>query len=267
MKKHIIFTMGRSGSNYLSNILNAHPEAVNYGEVLGEWTLPFKIFSRVNTGRISTERYLDFIFSGASFFYLSQIYSAFSHLRKGKPVNIKRRRALKTIGIKEFSVNFERRNICNYLSSREDILVINLYRENILKRLVSLEKMQESGVAVLSSNIERSNPRNKDKIVLDIPQLLASLDLFKKEFETHQQIVRDVPQDRVLNIRYEDLFAETAQCSQYEYEIFSFLDLKPISVTSDHRKLLSDDLRQVVLNYRELEQALRNTEYECYLEH
>jgi len=267
MKKHIIFTMGRSGSNYLSNLLNAHPEATNYGEVLGEWTLPFKIFSRIKTRKSSTEGYLDFIFTSASFFYLSQIYSAYSHLRKGKPINLKRRGALKTIGIKEFSVNFHRRNICNYLSSRDDILVINLYRENVLKRLISLEKMQESGAAVFSSTSESANPNTKDKIVLQIPQLLEGLNLFQKEFETHQQMIQDLPQDRVLNIRYEDLFADTAGRSRYDNEIFRFLGLKPIAIASDHRKLLSDDLRQVVANYQEVEQALRNTEYERYLEH
>ena len=42
MNKHFIFTSGRSGSNYLSNTLNISKKCVNYGEVLGEWTVPYK---------------------------------------------------------------------------------------------------------------------------------------------------------------------------------------------------------------------------------
>lgn len=46
MNKHIILTNGRSGSNYISGVLNSHPHITNYGEVLGEWTVPYMIYDK-----------------------------------------------------------------------------------------------------------------------------------------------------------------------------------------------------------------------------
>jgi len=34
MNRHINLTSGSSGSNYLTNTLNQHPQLVNYGEIL-----------------------------------------------------------------------------------------------------------------------------------------------------------------------------------------------------------------------------------------
>ncbi len=42
MNRHIILTSGRSGSNYLANTLNQHPQIVNYGEVLATTLIPYK---------------------------------------------------------------------------------------------------------------------------------------------------------------------------------------------------------------------------------
>ncbi|MGB3512435.1 MAG: hypothetical protein WBA93_24990 [Microcoleaceae cyanobacterium] len=136
MQKHIILTNGRSGSNYLSNLLNTHPQIVNYGEVLGKWTLPYKLHTRLGLGGRSATDYLDYILTSPSFFYMGQLYSILSHFKKGKKINFKLWSQVKTIGIKDFSINFVKRNIKDYLRDHQDILVINLYRENQLKRIV-----------------------------------------------------------------------------------------------------------------------------------
>ena len=38
MERHVILTLGRSGSNTLCDMLNQHPEVLNFGEVLAEGT-------------------------------------------------------------------------------------------------------------------------------------------------------------------------------------------------------------------------------------
>jgi hypothetical protein len=59
MQSHIILTNGRSGSNFVVNIINQHPQILNYGEVLGEWTILRKLH-KVGILRSSDDReYLD----------------------------------------------------------------------------------------------------------------------------------------------------------------------------------------------------------------
>lgn len=38
MSRHMILSLGRSGSNTLADLINQHPHALNVGEVLGSWT-------------------------------------------------------------------------------------------------------------------------------------------------------------------------------------------------------------------------------------
>jgi hypothetical protein len=84
MNKHIIFTHGRSGSNYLRDLLNTHPHVTNYGEVLGDWTLPQKLH-KIGWGGQSNIEFLERVYSSQSFFYLAQLYSTYEHVRKRKP--------------------------------------------------------------------------------------------------------------------------------------------------------------------------------------
>lgn len=155
MKKHIILTNGRCGSNYLVNLLNTHPQIVNYGEVLGEWTLTYKLNNTLGLGGKSPTDYLDYILTSPYFFYMAQLYLIFSRLQKGKKINFKLWSQIKSIGIKDFSINFAKRNIKYYLRDHEDILVINLYRENQLKRLVSLTMMEATGLIAIDKNAKK----------------------------------------------------------------------------------------------------------------
>ena len=73
MKHHFILTSGRSGSNYLANTLNSSKQVVNIGEVLGYWTVPHKLYSRVsNLFNISYEEYLDLLLENQTSFYAAQ---------------------------------------------------------------------------------------------------------------------------------------------------------------------------------------------------
>ena len=65
------------------------------------------------------------------FFCLGHIYAAISHAKKGGKINFKQWASIETIGIQDFSMNFKRRGIASYLQERRDILIINLYCENL----------------------------------------------------------------------------------------------------------------------------------------
>lgn len=118
MQKHIIFTNGRSGSNYLANTLNLHPNITNYGEVLGDWTIPYQLHKKLGLGGRTVTEYLNHIYTSKSFFYSAQTYSAISHLKKKKAPNFKFWHQIQTLGIKDFSINFKMRKISNYLEKK-----------------------------------------------------------------------------------------------------------------------------------------------------
>lgn len=264
MNKHIIFTNGRSGSNYIANIINQHPNAVNYGEVLGDWTLPYKIHQKIGMGGKSDTEYLEFIYKDKGFFSLAQIYSAISHAIKKETINFKNWGQIKTIGIKDFSIHFHRRNLEQFLLDNDDLLIINWYRDNSLKRLISLLNMSETGVVKKT----KKDNKNKYKIVVDINSLMSSLDLIEKEKEEQLSLINKIEPKRVIQISYEDYFLSSENQQDYTQKIFQFLDLdyNNIQVSFDyHKKILSNSLPEILVNYEEVYNCLKNTRYQCYL--
>ncbi|MGF1523804.1 MAG: hypothetical protein ACFBSF_15920 [Leptolyngbyaceae cyanobacterium] len=227
--------------------------------------MPYKLHTKLGFGGRSLESYLDTIYSSKLFFYAGHTYSAVSHLKKGKRINFKYWGNTETIGIKDFSMNFTRYGITSYLKEHNDILVINLYRENILKRFISLEKMKDSGVVKVSNTGNSEKPVRSQQIKLDIPYTFEQLALFEKELADHTKMVQELPQSRVLNIRYEDLFANSDTQNKHGNEAFRFLGVEPIAAKSDHRKILSDNLADIVANYDELRDKLQGTPFAKHL--
>lgn len=261
MQYHLILTNGRSGSNYLRSLLNQHPQIVNYGEVLGDWTIPYKLHKKLGLGGDSAESYLDYIYSSKVFFYLAQIYSAYSKITKKEKINFKNINQVATLGIKDFSINFFRRNLEYYLKEREDILVINLFRRNSLKRLISLQSMNLSGVVEVRGN----NAKVKRKVYLPTDNLLPQVELFEAEKKQQFHILSKIEQKRILNIAYEDYFSSVQSQEQYNYEIFKFLQVPEMKVKSNHSRILPDKVSEKLENYEEVAQTLNGTEYEFYL--
>ena len=61
MDRHMILTLGRSGSNTLRDMLNQNPEVLNFGEVLGPWTDMRRLQKRLPLIPKDNVAYLDFI--------------------------------------------------------------------------------------------------------------------------------------------------------------------------------------------------------------
>lgn len=266
MKKYIILSLARSGSNNLVNLLNQHPKITNYGEVLGEWTIPYKLHQKYGLGGKTVSGYLDYIYKSSSFFYLGQIYSAYSHIRKGKPINFKTKGQVDWFGVKDFSTNFYRRNITSYLKERDDIQVISLYRANTLKRFISIEKLLNGGDVAVEKNQDSANQKKTKSIHLDIEKFVQGLDECHTQLEEHHALVNELPAERVLSIRYEDMFSNHDALVATRDSIFEFLSVPPITIESGHKKILPDDLSKVVLNYDELVKKLKGTKYEQFID-
>ncbi len=266
MKKHFILTLARSGSNYLVNLLNRHPNICNYSEVLGEWTLPYKLHQRIGLGGNSPSAYLDYIFRSRFFFFTAQTYSAKSHIRKGLSVNFKKWNTVETVGVKDFSSNLPRRGIENYLHERNDIQVISLYRRNSLKRYISHKKMEGGGTIYVEGNNKEPNTQNLNRIKLDLDALLPELRIFETQLQEHLQLVKSLPSSRTISFCYEDIFSENSKMDLVKDEILDFLGVPAINVESGHKKILSDDIKEIVENYQEVCSFLKGTEFEKYID-
>lgn len=257
-------TNGRSGSNYLANLLNLHPEVTNYGEVLGDWTLPYKLYRLINKipkNKILVSDYLDYIFENKIFFDIAQYYSMYSHIKKKEKQNFKQIKQIKTIGIKDFSINFFKRGIANYIAERPNLYIINLYRDNSLKRLLSLKLMNATGVV----SVKNSNPSKKTKIKLPIDNLIEKLELYEKEKEEQFELIRLSPKDKVMNVKYEDYFLSSEAHELHNQNIFDFLGVSQLNLVSEHKKISSKNLVNLLENYAQVAEVLKKTKYEKFL--
>lgn len=266
VKKHFIYTEARSGSNYLVDLFNQHPQLVNYGEVLGDWTKPHKLY-RAITKKTPDKAYLNFIFSSQIFYYLSQLYYAYQNWRQHKPIQFKNYGKVKSIGIKDFHHTLLKYHLLDFFADHPDLYIIYLYRENLLKQHISLELMRKT--KIVSSEITQDGKRVKEtqraKIRVDVPEILAVLANAEEEVAQRDAILSQVDPSHLLSIAYEDLFASPESLAQFRQQAFEFLGVEPIAVASGQRKLSSDNLADLVENYDELYQGLVNTSYARYL--
>lgn len=260
INRHIIFTNGRSGSNFIANTLNLHPEVVNFGEVLGEWTMPYRVYKKFSLLGISNRKYIEFIFNSPFIFYSAQLISLISHYRRGVPANFKNRGKVKSIGVKDFSFLIQRRNLADWLINDKSIKVIYLYRENLLKRYLSLVMMERTGVVKSEKNMQSLS------VNIDINDMLSELDLYKTQRDYEEQIIERIQEDRVVRLCYEEYFSSEKKMASENNKIFDFLGVAPIKSKSSHKKINSDNLAALIENFEEVKSSLKGSYYSKFIE-
>lgn len=253
MKKHIILTNGRSGSNYLAHTLNLHPSIVNVGEVLGGWAVPWKVYMPLKLFGIKETDFIHYIYSSRVFFYSAQIYSACVHFLRATPVNWKSYKRTLTIGIKEFFIHFENHTGLQYILADNSISVIYLSRSNLVRRYISMLHMQATQIVVAHQDC-----LNRKKIRVDISHMLKTLATMSKEIEQERAWMEKFIQagHPIFEIKYEDYFCTEEALIKTNEALFRFLDVTPIAIKGTHRKILSHDLTDIIENYEEFSQAL-----------
>jgi len=261
MNRHIILTSGRSGSNSLLNTLNQHPQIVNYGEVLASMLITYKLYERSKKYKNwSVIDYLDYVYHSKTFFYMGQCFSAYSHLKKKKPIKLKKWGKIKNLGTKDFFLNYDKKNGVDFLLKNEDIAVIYLYRENRLRRYLSNMFLKKT--RIVSS--EKTLKVQKIKIVP--AEMMTFLKVLDKEIEVEKKIVSQLENHRLLSIRYEDYFADGESVFTHNQRVFEFLEVNPLPLKSRHKKILPQGMHDLVENYDEFCACLTDTKYQKYLD-
>jgi LPS sulfotransferase NodH len=259
--RHFILTGGRSGSNHLSNSLNKHPAIVNYGEVLGEWTLPYKLQRLLNPAGVTWARFLDALYRRPLPFYMGQAVSALSHLRNGEAVNFKRRRQIRSVGLKDFAFLIHKRGLTSYLADREDIRVIHLQRKNLLDRYLSLVRMDRTGIVKIAGEKPPTG-----KIVVDLDDMMSVLEQLKLEERQESELVGAINPARLYTVLYEDYFSSNERTQEIIAEILDFLEVPPMPLVSGQKKISPRRLEDAIENYAEVCEALRGGVFEEFLD-
>jgi len=243
----------------VANTFNMHPQIVNMGEVLGEWTLPFKLYKKTSWLNISLNSYLNTIYSSFIFFYVAQLFSMISHIKRKESIRFKFKSNIKTIGIKDFSFLIKEKGLDQWLVQAEDLKVIYLYRENILKRYLSLAMMNKTGV------VKKEDKGKKSSLHVNISDMLRELDVYSQQRTYEESLISRISANRVIKLRYEDYFCDAETMKKETRRMFDFLDVDPIELKSKQLKISSDNLSELIENYSEVKGALKGTPYSIYL--
>lgn len=261
MNRHFILTNGRSGSNYFVQLLNQHSAVVNYGEVLGDWTVPGRL---VRTRfRDDNAAYLDWLFSSPAAFYGGQILSFAARHRAGKATHFRRRARVASLGVKEFAVNLGRFGLDRFLAARPEIRLVTLVRADPLARLISVRQLAATGEV---ARVEGKPVAERPRIFLDPASLGSDLEVIEQENESVRQAA-DRHQGPVLRLDYESFFAAAPQIqTERVAELQAFLGVAPERLQSEHRKLRETRLSEAIENYEDVRKTLAGGPFERWLD-
>lgn len=245
--KAVILTSQRSGSTFLQGCLDAHPSIRCYGELLvgGNLEVPMPLRRR----RLLTKAYR----------YLK--------IRAWNPVSIMDRYyAGNEAPVVVFKAMYNHLNIPRarkYLINHNEIRVIHLRRENLLKQYVSkllLTAKREQGwmphtdraIAVVSVRVSPT-------------RAIEAMRRVREAFLEYERLL-DRAGHRRIELVYERLFNGATLSTEAWIKIGELLEIEPATTSSELIKMNPNELRPMVENYDELAAALAGTEFERYLD-
>lgn len=248
----VILGTQRTGTTLIRTSLGSHPEVLCHGEVFNLGKKPYRDeggfwhYSRMSLGnrlrsvcrpRYATERFLADLYSSPG-------YSA--------------------IGFKLMLSHCRPRPYIWPCVKKRRVKAILVERRNVLKTLVSRRTASRSGVYHVSETFRRGSsvsswtPR---KIAIDTRGLVRDLDSIEAENrEWKARIGGDLD---CLSVVYEQYVADVAAGNN---AILDFLGVRTAALSSDLQKVNPDRLDQIIANYDEVAEALKNTRHVAHLE-
>lgn len=238
----VILATQRTGSTFLVGCLRSHPEIECSGEILNgapdvpiqTYRGPLKLFLKgwriAKTGSWMPGRRLD-AFYGRGSAKVRCFKIMYNHL--------------------------SRPFVLRYILENEDVRVMHLRRHNLLKVHVStllMDKRREVQATAPEETVWiRVNPA---KAIASMRKARALCESFDKTFERHP----------LLQIAYENLFDRKYLQAETCRRICDFLGVRQHRMESQLVKLNPESLRDMVINYDELEDAISKTEFSDMLE-
>ncbi|GAB2778709.1 hypothetical protein [Salinimicrobium soli] len=226
-KKFVIISDARTGSTLLAQLLNSHPQIVCFGEK----------FKKLDS------------------YPSSKIWSGIFR---------KRHRKIKWVGFKLFyfhPVQGIDKDIWNILAEDEEVVVIHLMRNNILRSYVS----KKIG---LQTRLWTKTPRDPDEIELKDKKVYLPPDECIETFKTiekyYQETKKRFKSHKIIPVFYEDLSRNKQKEMNSLFKEFGVL---PYEVSSTMIKQNPENLNDLIINYYELKEQFSGTKWERFFYH
>ena len=257
MKRHVVLTSGRSGSNHLVAAINQHPSLCNFGEVLGSWTLPAKLWTPARWFGASSARLLETVYSSRAVYYTAQSLSFASRKLGREATHFRRRERLRSLGVKEFFMHLGDPDVLGWFEACEELSIIHLKREDLLARALSVHRLNLNGRAVT-----RAGDGTEGALSVDPVALLQILDALKEEGEEEDRILERLSHHRRLSLVYERDLASGDAAAETLSQVHEFLGVEARSLMdTGHRSAVSGRPIEAVENREEVEAALRGSQH------
>ncbi|MGD1892277.1 MAG: sulfotransferase [Cyclobacteriaceae bacterium] len=226
----IILCHPRSGSTLLHTYLNSHPNILSLGEYLG------------NKVRNSNE-------TKAAELVDKKLFKLYS-------------RNIQAVGVKfffQYTAYPLGKDMISLLASRQSVLVVYLYRENLLRNLVSLKIAENTGQYTMWKKGQKMKVE-KRKIYLSAEECKTQL----MSMDEHSHYCRKLFKNHdLLPISYESLVSHPTTTLT---RVQKFLKVKPYKLQSLLIRQNPEPLTKLILNYNEIKQALASTKWAKMLE-
>ena len=245
MKKYIILTTQRTGSNFLATKISGHSDVQYLGEVFRETgkmqEVPFSYYSfkrkdfssrlkSIFSKNTLANEYLDFVFDYG----------------EKEIVGYK----LMVEELRKFP------ELKNALLNR-DIAFLKLKRKNILKRLISFQMAMKNKKWLFKKGEEVK----VKTLTLDTKKLISELE----ENEREEAVIDGFGNnEKSIELYYENITTDTEEISKVLKFIGANVD-EDSTLETYLKKQTDDDLTKVIENYAEVESCLSGTKYAKFL--
>ena len=228
----VIISTQRSGTTYLTQLLNSHTE-IHMGSEL------FKMSEDLANVDDDNYRYAEKNRTAQK--HLNDFYLKYGKSNLAVGFTLMHRQLM------------QNPKILSYIKEN-NILCIYLERENQLKTVISRLKARDTSLYHTTKNL------NKEAFEIDLNSLVKELDVLDKSIIDLRALVKELP---LITVTYESLQQNQDNTLK---TIQEFLNLPyQQNLSSTLKKTNSDNLQSIIKNYSEVEKVLQATSYNKYL--
>ena len=237
----ILLHTGRCGSTVLGKTLHQHKKISWEGE----------IFQPYMNSENNIDNFLDVIKK--------------SRQRKIAPISLFSIKHLKQLHLGEHCLNMDKRELIRSLNKLKGVKFILLERRNYLKRAVSAEVARNKK----QWHVKRDDLNSIKKVHIEVNNFQTGhtfqplLKLFDTMSQSYQNLCEELPEENTLKLTYEDDILEDPKIAYTK--ICSFLRLNENNAVVDLKKTNPFPLKELITNYKEVNDLLRGSEYEWML--
>jgi len=277
----ILLARQRTGTNVLRRFLNSHKDLFAINEIFDPGIYNNKNFD-IYSDMYSQIAYRQSDLIGAFFPYqfglVSELQKPLSYkqtfIKFLDYINLHSTVAHNIIDIKYNHLHNLTDYITPLLNTKNDIFeiirrkkltVIHLTRTNYLKSYVSGQLASKSGNYVLSKESQKNEHQNIT-VTLDVNQLIYSINIMKKEDDFISEHLKEY--EGYLPIEYQEMFDQDGNFDkQFSNKVAQFFHVENTFNRAPSLKKLQDrTFNDIIINYGEVVEGLRNTQFEYCLE-